>query len=288
MRPVLLALVLVAALVALTAAGYLVLRPPFPPRGLLAYATSLEVTGSTGIRLVAADGTGARSVGGVAANTFDHSPRWSADGRTLLFARNDHLDAFGACGGVSSVVLYDVAAGTERVVATGLRPIDVVEWSPSEDSAAYLYPPPGVWRSCRARGGRHRERPDHDLAARRRDLGDSMGGWRRVRRANRSVGRGAPRAAGESRGRCPRLTALGWPRSRRRGVTSGATSAGHRAVGGGDRTGGGRRADMVRGWNEPRLRCVHRPAVRVRGLLPRSHCDPGRRKRPSPDIGGRI
>jgi|GEM_PF-3400798 dipeptidyl aminopeptidase/acylaminoacyl peptidase len=143
LRPVLLVLLVIAAVVAALSAGYLVLRPPFPPRGLLAYIAPIAATGSTGISLSAADGSEARQLSPTQANLYDHSPRWSRDGRTLLFARTTGLDAFGSCGGVGSVVLYDVATGTEHVVATGLRPMNDIEWSPGEDRAAYVYPPPG-------------------------------------------------------------------------------------------------------------------------------------------------
>jgi dipeptidyl aminopeptidase/acylaminoacyl peptidase len=142
-RPVLIVLALVAILVAAVTAGYLVLRPPFPPRGLVAYVAPLGASGSSGISLAAADGSGRRQVSPTQANLYDHSPRWSRDGRTLLFARTTALDPLASCGGVGSVVLYDVATGTERVVATGLRPMSVIEWSPRGDRAAYVYPPPG-------------------------------------------------------------------------------------------------------------------------------------------------
>jgi dipeptidyl aminopeptidase/acylaminoacyl peptidase len=143
LRPVVLALLVVATLVALIGAGYLVVRPPFPPRGLLAYTAPIGAHGSTGITLAAADGTVVRQVSPMQTNLYDHSPRWSRDGGTLLFARTTGLDALASCGGVGSVVLYDVATGTEHVVATGLRPMNDVEWSPGGDRAAYVYPPPG-------------------------------------------------------------------------------------------------------------------------------------------------
>ncbi|MEO5705075.1 MAG: hypothetical protein ABIZ52_08025 [Candidatus Limnocylindrales bacterium] len=134
--------VLMAALVT---AGALLLQPwrPFPPAGLIAYVGPLAATGTTGINLVLADGTGGRAVSSREPNVFDHSPRWSADGRTLAFARNSDLSAFASCEGVGSVVLYDVATSTERVIATGLRTIDVIEWQPNGDSIAFLYPPAG-------------------------------------------------------------------------------------------------------------------------------------------------
>ena len=132
-RPVLV-LVVVLALVA-AAVGAALLQPwrPFPPRGLIAYTAPLPEAGSTGIFLVAADGSGRRQISPSKANLFDHSPRWSRDGRTLLFVRTTQLDAFSACGGVGSVVLYDLSAGAERVVATGLRPMNVIDWSPAGD-----------------------------------------------------------------------------------------------------------------------------------------------------------
>jgi dipeptidyl aminopeptidase/acylaminoacyl peptidase len=142
-RPVLVVLVVLAALVAAMAAGYVVLQPPFPPRGLIAYTAPIAASGSTGITLTSADGTVVRQVSPMQANLYDHSPRWSRNGRTLLFARTTGLDALASCGGVGSVVLYDVATATERVVVTGLRPMNAVEWSPSGDHAAYVYPPPG-------------------------------------------------------------------------------------------------------------------------------------------------
>jgi hypothetical protein len=147
-RP-LLALVVIAAIVA-AAVGAARIQPwrPFPPRGLIAFTVPLGPTGTSGIRLVAADGSGERTVTPLTPNIFDHSPRWSADGRTLLFARTSNLDPLGACGGVGSVVLYDVATTTERILATGLRPIDEVAWSPSGAHVAFLWPPPG----CNAPG----------------------------------------------------------------------------------------------------------------------------------------
>ncbi len=142
-RPLLVAAAVLVAIAAI--AGALLLQPwrPFPPKGLLVYRAPSTTTGASGITLVAADGTGRRQVSPSAPNVYDHSPRWSADGKTLLFARTTDLDALSSCGGSGSVVLYDVASGTERVVATGLRPMNVIEWSPSGNLAAYTYPPPG-------------------------------------------------------------------------------------------------------------------------------------------------
>ena len=143
LRPLVILVALLA--IVLAAVGAAVFRPwvPFPPRGLIAYTVPLDQAGASGIRLMAADGSAQRQVTAGAPNIRDHSPRWSADGRTLLFARTTDLDPLSACGGVGSIVLYDMTSGTERVVATGLRPINVVGWSPTEDRVAYTYPPPG-------------------------------------------------------------------------------------------------------------------------------------------------
>ena len=137
-------LVILATLALALVGGALLLRSEsLAPRGLIAYVAPLGSAGGTGISLVNADGTGGRRVTAVASNIFEHSPRWSADGRTLAFGRTSELSAFGACEGVGSIVLYDVATATERVVATGLRPMDVIEWAPSGDRIAFLWPPPG-------------------------------------------------------------------------------------------------------------------------------------------------
>jgi WD40-like Beta Propeller Repeat. len=145
-----LVVVLVVLLAVVVGVGAVLLRPwqPFPPGGLIAYVGPLGSTGATGINLVLPDGTGRRAVSPGTSNVFDHSPRWSVDGRTLAFARNSDLDAFGACGGIGSIVVHDVATAKERVIATGLRPMDVIEWAPSGDRIAFLWPPPG----CNAPG----------------------------------------------------------------------------------------------------------------------------------------
>ena len=103
----------------------------------------LEQPGSTGIRLVSADGSGGRQLTAAAPNLYEHSPRWSPDGRTLAFARTTGLDPFGSCPGVGSVVVYEMETGTERVLATDLHPIGTLEWSPEGDRIAFLWPPPG-------------------------------------------------------------------------------------------------------------------------------------------------
>lgn len=140
---VVLLVVLVTLVVALVGGALLLRSESIAPRGLIAYVAPLDSPGATGISLVAADGTGGRRVTAVASNIFEHSPRWSADGRTLLFARTTDLDPFAACGGVGSIVLYDVATATEQVLATDLRPLQELEWSPSGEQVAFVHPPAG-------------------------------------------------------------------------------------------------------------------------------------------------
>ena len=142
-RPVMLLIVLLALLLAAIGAA-LVARPrPFLPQGLIAFTAPLGATGGTGIRLVAADGTDERAVTPSTSSTIDHSPRWSADGKTLLFARNGSLGGANYCVGDGSVVLYDVATATETVIATGFPQIGEVEWSPSGDRVAFMTPATG-------------------------------------------------------------------------------------------------------------------------------------------------
>jgi hypothetical protein len=142
LRPVLILVIILA--IVLAAVGAAALQPwrPFPPRGLIAFSGVPGPTGTTEIGLVAADGTGERLLMQSQPYVYDHSPRWSRDGRTLLFARTQ-LDSTSYCSGVGSIVLYDVASEVQTVVASGLPAIDVVEWSPTGDRVAYLYPPPG-------------------------------------------------------------------------------------------------------------------------------------------------
>lgn len=138
---------LVAGLVLVGAALWRAAQP-FPPRGLIAYTASSGSAGGTGIRLVSLDGKTALDVSPGATDTYDHSPRWSSDGRTLLFARTSEMSAFGSCEGVGSIVLYDVATRSQRVLATGLRPIGELEWTPAGDRIAFLWPPAGCGASA--------------------------------------------------------------------------------------------------------------------------------------------
>jgi len=143
-KPVLLLVLLSAIVLAVIGAALLQPWRPFPPRGLIAYqAGPLGPIGTSGIRLVAADGTGQRTVTPLEDNVYDVSPHWSHDGRTLLIARNSDLSATNFCAAVGSIVAYDVASGADRVLATGLRGIRHVEWSPSGNHVAFLSPQPG-------------------------------------------------------------------------------------------------------------------------------------------------
>jgi dipeptidyl aminopeptidase/acylaminoacyl peptidase len=142
-RPALLVAALLALLLAVVGAALVLRSPGFPPPGLIAYSASQGQNGSTGIRLVAADGTGSREVTPTTPNIVEYSPRWSRDGRTLLFARITNLDPNSPCLGLGSVVLYDLATGAERIVATDLRAIQLVEWSPTGDGVAFVTPPRG-------------------------------------------------------------------------------------------------------------------------------------------------
>jgi WD40-like Beta Propeller Repeat len=148
LRPLVVALVLLAVALAIMGGALLYRWLDFPPKGLIAYTVALDQTGSTGIRLIAANGTGGVQVTASTANLFEHLPRWSPDGRTLVFARMADLDGLGSCYGVGSIVLYDVASGTERIVATGLRSVQVVEWSPSGDRVAFVEPVQGCSTSA--------------------------------------------------------------------------------------------------------------------------------------------
>lgn len=147
-RPVLLLIVLLALLLAGIGAALVLRSQPFPPPGLIAYTVRVGQTASIGIRLVAADGTGDRLLTAVEPNSLAYSPRWSPDGRSMVFGRVSNLDAFTPCLGVSSIVVYDLATSTERVVATSPRPVQVVEWSPTGDAVAFVTSPP----SCSDRG----------------------------------------------------------------------------------------------------------------------------------------
>jgi len=94
-------LILVALLVlALAAVGAsLVLRAPFPPRGLIAFSTAFP---EVDIRVVAADGSGERSI--TDSDAIEHGPRWSPDGRSLLFTRISNLEATSQCEGRGEIV----------------------------------------------------------------------------------------------------------------------------------------------------------------------------------------
>lgn len=143
LRPLAVLLVVLALAAAIVGAGLLYRWLQFPPRGLIAYTVSLSETGSSGIRLIAADGSGARQITASVPNLFEHAPRWSPDGRTLAFVRLSDLNAFGSCIGAGSIVLYDVETGSERVLVPRLRTIQEVGWSPAGDKVAFVGPSVG-------------------------------------------------------------------------------------------------------------------------------------------------
>jgi hypothetical protein len=119
-----LALVVLALLVAIAIAA--LLRPPrqFPPPGLIAYTTAY---GTGGIRVIAADGTGNQAL---TPSDHDKSPRWSPDGRSLLYIRFVDAAPGSECAEETSIVVHDLEDGTERILAT--EPVVVAaEWSPS-------------------------------------------------------------------------------------------------------------------------------------------------------------
>ena len=134
---VILGFVLAVALVG--AALLLRSRVPFPPQGLIAYTVP---TGISDVRLIAADGSGARVVTDTV-DALETSPRWSPDGSTLLFVRiGGPAVARGeppTCDMVDeSIVLYDPATGAQRDLATGLRIIYDAEWTPSGAQVGFL------------------------------------------------------------------------------------------------------------------------------------------------------
>jgi dipeptidyl aminopeptidase/acylaminoacyl peptidase len=130
-----------AAAALLVAAGALLLRSPFTPRGLIAYSTSGAIGG---IRVISADGSGARSL---TLGDHDKSPRWSPDGRSLLFIRFIDGPPDSACTEQTSIVIHDLELGTERVLAT--VPIVVkAEWSSSGRQIAFL----GLGHDCELAG----------------------------------------------------------------------------------------------------------------------------------------
>jgi dipeptidyl aminopeptidase/acylaminoacyl peptidase len=132
-----LALLLAALLILVVVAvgAVLMQRQPFPPRGFIAYAAQ---TGLSDIRLIAADGTDDRPVTETP-DAHEIAPRWSPDGRTLLFIRIASLDGEAVCGTVEgSIVLYDLATGAQRDLASGLATVQAAEWSASGREIGFL------------------------------------------------------------------------------------------------------------------------------------------------------
>jgi hypothetical protein len=134
-RPLLYIVILLVAALAIVGATLLAGLQPFPPRGLIAYSSPI----GSDVRMTSADGSVNVAVTSTP-DVLEHSARWSADGRTLVFARIADLEPGGdPCqAGVGSIVLYDLATGAERVVTTGLGLIQLLEWSPSEAQIGFL------------------------------------------------------------------------------------------------------------------------------------------------------
>jgi dipeptidyl aminopeptidase/acylaminoacyl peptidase len=126
----LLAILLLTLAVAVAAAA-LLLRTPFSPRGLIAYTTG---SGNSGIHLIAADGTGDRPLTDHAGEIW---PRWSADGRKLLFIRSVAATPGSGCDTGTEVVIHDLETGQERGFPT--EPLAwEAEWSPSGGQVGYF------------------------------------------------------------------------------------------------------------------------------------------------------
>jgi Tol biopolymer transport system component len=131
-RRVLLLVVILALILAIVAAGLsLRSQPPFPPRGLIAFATPDGMD----VRIVNAEGTVNQPVTSTPL-VLEHAPRWSPDGGTLLFVR--YSGAIDACTGEGSIALYEMVTQRERTIAPGARPIVAAEWSPNGSEIAFL------------------------------------------------------------------------------------------------------------------------------------------------------
>lgn len=133
-------IILLLAAVALVGAGALLraldATPRFPPRGLIAYAAP-----DGNLWVVAADGSGARAITTTPEAEFD--PRWSPDGRTLLFTRAWGSNAApDACASFtnSSLVILDLATSAERVLLTRQGFVYAPGWSADGTRIAFLEP----------------------------------------------------------------------------------------------------------------------------------------------------
>lgn len=140
-RRVLVVATLLLVALAIAGAALLLTRPSFPPRGLIAFSTA---TPGVDIRVVAADGTGERSI--TETSAFEFNPRWSPDGRTLLFTRTSNLEAPSQCEAQGSIVLYDMATSMERTLMSNPGLILAAEWDPSGKKIVLLAPKPPCTR----------------------------------------------------------------------------------------------------------------------------------------------
>ncbi len=124
-------------------------RGDYGPRDRLLYS-GIELTGMSGVgRLYVSesDSAGPRllSQGGLY-----ESPRWSPDGRTVVFARIDSRAAAGRGSGRGGMVLVSRSLtpdAAERVLARGKQPV----FSPDGEWIVYCAPGPEGWRLWRMR-----------------------------------------------------------------------------------------------------------------------------------------
>lgn len=140
-RPVLLLIVLLTLLLAGIGAALVLRSQPFSPPGLITYKS---IDGLGGIGVIASDGSGNRDL---TLGEHDKSPRWSPDGRRLLFIRFVDGPLGSTCTEQTSIVIHDVELGSERVLTT--VPIVVkAEWSPSGAEIAFF----GFGQGCEFAG----------------------------------------------------------------------------------------------------------------------------------------
>lgn len=134
---VLAVLVLLLAMVLVVGAGWLIrtfdTTPRFPPPGLIAYGALDQE-----IWVVNTDGSGARAITHTPEGEVD--PRWSPDGRTLLFTRLIGAAPPDSCVSFASsaLVLFDLATSTERVLVSSDGYLFDSSWSTDGRHIAFL------------------------------------------------------------------------------------------------------------------------------------------------------